>query len=202
MEDELLLGTTNRAKAERLRWVFDGLGFVLRDLPAGLGSGPNEDGSTFRENAERKAEHWSARLGGLVVATDGGMVVPGLGAAWDALRTARAAGPEADDLGRARHLLGLARGLDGDRRAVFWSEALALARDGRPVASWQAEGTRAVLVEQLDPDALLAGFWAASLCYLPTFGTTLAALDDEQRKRADPTWGRLREMVRDHFSSG
>ena len=64
------------------------------------------------------------------------------------------------------------------------------------VASWQAEGTKARLLDLVEPGSLRAGFWAASLCFLPEQGTTLASLSDEQLPQADPTWFGLREQVR------
>ena len=199
---ELLLATTNSAKAERLRWVFAGLGLRLRELPPDAGGGPDESGASFRENAELKACFWSQRFGGLVAASDGGMAIPDLGDRWNALRTARAAGPHAGDAERARHLLALAADLVGEQRAVFWSEGLALAENGRLLASWQADGTRALLVERCEPEDLKPGFWAASLCYLPSHGTTLARVPDDELRRLDRTWARLRELVRAYFGSG
>lgn len=166
------------------------------------GPGPDETGRRFCENAAIKACFWSGRLGGLAAASDGGLTVPALGEQWDALHTARAAGLGADDQARARHLLWLARNLVGDQRAAYWTEGLALARDGRPLASWQAEDTQAVLLERLDLKKLRPGFWAASLCYLPDRGITLAELGDEGLAEADPTWSRLRDQVREFVLSG
>jgi inosine/xanthosine triphosphate pyrophosphatase family protein len=199
---ELWLATSNPAKAERLRWVFQGLGLRPRSMPSLDISAPDEIESTFRENAELKATFWSGRLGGLAAASDGGMAIPALAAEWDEIRTGRAAGHQASDLERAQHLLRLARGLVGDERTILWSEALALARDGRLLASWKAEGTRALLVERVDPDQIRPGFWAASLSYLPAMGATLAWLTEEQLALADVTWSRLRELVQGFFSSG
>jgi inosine/xanthosine triphosphate pyrophosphatase family protein len=198
----LLLATTNPAKAERLRWVFSGLGFEIRQLEPLTGPGVEETGESFRQNAELKASYWSARNGGLAAATDGGLVIPGLGARWNALRTARAAGPAANDLDRARHLLALAAELQGEQRFVHWVEALALARDGVIETSWEARGTEAVLVDRLEPERIRPGFWAASLCYLPARQTTLADLDDQALAEADPTWSRLRDQVRAFVASG
>ena len=198
----LYLATTNPAKVERLRWVFAGLGLKPLPLPPGHGSGPDESGASFRENAELKARYWSKQISGLAVASDGGISIPALGARWDALRTARAAGEQADDEQRARHLLDLASTLSGEQRAAFWSEAAALARNGRLIVSWLAAGTEARLVEHIDSIYLRPGFWAASLCYLPELGTTLANLVDEQLPEADPTWADLRRQVRSYFGSG
>jgi XTP/dITP diphosphohydrolase len=198
----LLLATTNPTKAERLRWVFSGLGFELHQLDPSLGPVPEESGTSFRQNAELKASYWSAQHGGLAAATDGGLVVPGLGARWNALHTARAAGPAANDLDRARHLLALAADLQGEQRFVYWVEALALARDGTIETSWETRGAEAMLVERLEPRKIRPGFWAASLCYLPARQTTLADLDEQALAETDQTWSRLRDQVRAFAASG
>ena len=197
----LLLATTNPAKARRLRWVFEGLGAEPRHLPKGAGPAPEENGASFRANAELKACFWSKRMGGLAAASDGGLCIPALGAKWDALRTARAAGLGVDDRERAEQLLKLAEGLAGEQRTAFWTEALALARDGQLIASWEADGTKAVLMERFGPKDLRPGFWAASLCYVPSLGTTLATLNEQQLAEADLTWSSLRSQVTACFAS-
>lgn len=199
--ERLLLATTNPAKLERLRWVF-APHWPSVPLPSDAGPGPAETGDGFRANAELKAIYWSRSSGGLAAASDGGLTIPALGAAWQPLRTARSAGPGADDLTRARHLLELARSLRGEQRAAYWTEGLALARDGRLLRSWESSGTRAYLVESFEPTGLKPGFWAASLCYVPDFGKTLAELADEQLPKADPTWSGLRDRVQAYATSG
>jgi XTP/dITP diphosphohydrolase len=196
-----MLATTNPAKAEQLRWVFADLGLELRLLPPSDLAPPEENGATFAENAEIKARHWSRHFPMLVAASDGGMSIPALGSRWNALRTARAAGPAADDLTRARHLLRLCEHLEGAEREVFWSEALVLASHGRSLGAWTATGARAVLVEHFAPSDLRPGFWAASLCYLPELGATLAELPDSGLAPADSTWAALRTQVRAFFAS-
>jgi XTP/dITP diphosphohydrolase len=193
---ELVLATTNRAKAERLRWVFEGLGFRLRSLPPDATDGPEENGASFRENAMIKACYWSRRLGALAAASDGGLAIPALGSRWNALRTARAAGPNADDETKARHLLELTRGLKGEQRRVHWSEGLAIADNGALLASWEAAGTTALLLESLEEARIRPGFWAASLCYLPDRRRTLAELSEAELEEIDLTWTRLRTAVR------
>ena len=199
---ELLLATTNRAKADQLAWVFADSGLPVRTLPPDAGPGPAEQGRTFAENAEAKARYWSERYACLAAASDGGLVIPALGDRWDALRTARAAGPLAGDVDRAEHLLRLAQGLTGAEREVFWLEALAIGRDGQLLASWSARGERALLVESFEPARLRPGFWAASLCLVPGRGLTLAELPPEELARASGTWAELRRQVRAFVGSG
>ena len=197
---DLLLATSNPAKLERLGWVFSDLGLTLHPLRAEAGPAPDEEGASFADNAALKVEFWSRRYPYLVAASDGGLMIPALGERWNALRTARAAGLDASDVDRARHLLGLAAKLRGAEREVHWTEALAIGRDGRVLASWSAEGSRAILVETFEPDHLSVGFWAASLCFVPDRGLTLADLPEDDN--ATGTWAALRQRVRAYFSSG
>ena len=108
----------------------------------------------------------------------------------------------ADDLARARHLLALAADLRGPERGVFWTEALALARDGEVLESWAADGSHAILVDRFEPEDLEPGFWAASLCLVPDRGVSLARLPRSVRDQAGGTWGALRQRVRELFASG
>jgi XTP/dITP diphosphohydrolase len=199
--EPLLLATTNPAKLERLRWVFAGLRPV-RPLPADTPAPPDESGQTFRQNAELKARYWSSWAGGPAAASDGGLVIPALGDRWEALRTGRAAGPGATDSERAAHLLELAAGLVGEQRKVFWVEALAIAQAGALVKSWESSGTTAYLLSADRMPALKPGFWAASLCYVPALGKTLAELADEQLPEVDPTWSGLRDQIQADLASG
>jgi inosine/xanthosine triphosphate pyrophosphatase family protein len=196
MSESVLIATTNPAKSERLRWVLSDLGLEFRPLQAGTIPPPEENGADFRANAELKARYWSEQLGGVAAASDGGLVIPALGPRWNALQTARAAGPGADDIARANHLIALTSDLKGDQRTVFWREALAIAEDGKLLASWDSQGTRAQLVEAFEPGDLKPGFWAASLCRVPESGRTLAALGDAQLPEHDPTWTGLRQAVK------
>ncbi len=126
----LVVATRNPAKIAAIgRWLPR---HELRAAPHDISGETSETGSTVAANAVSKVETLSARLPGvLVVATDGGLLVPALGDRWDPLRTHRFAGPDASAANRARALLRLAGDLRGVDRAVGWREALAVAVDGR-----------------------------------------------------------------------
>jgi len=198
----ILLATRNPAKEAKLRWLLRGLSFAFatpREYPSV--AEPEEDGTTHRHVAAKKALFWSERASGLAIASDGGARVPALGVAWDSLLTRRAAGIDVEDRDRADHLLGLTRGLKGAQRSVVWVEGLALARGGELLASWEVEGALGRLVERYDPALIRGGFWMGGLLYLPRFGKVYAQLDPSELERADICWNELRRRVRAYFKA-
>lgn len=197
----LLLATTNAAKVERLRWALEGLGLsslTLRDVPE-LPT-IEETGATYEENAALKAVAASAAWGGLTVATDGGVTIPALGHQWDGLFTARAAGPDADDEARVRHLLQVMAGRKGEERRIYWTEALALADRGRLLANWSVAGNdQGYLAEDFRPEQVVQGFWVTTIWFYPHLGRRYFELTEDERVRLDTPWTGLRERLHEYF---
>ena len=166
---------------------------------AGEGEG-EEDEPSFEAIACGKARRWSAALPGeLVVATDGGLLMPGLGAAWDPRRTRRFAGAAVGDRERADALLALAAGLERDERRIDWREALAVARDGEVLTAWVAQGPTGLLAHDYDPTRIAQsnGFWIPELWVCPEFGgRRLAELSDAERGSRNDHWARLGAALR------
>ena len=100
---------------------------------------------------------------------------------------------------RARHLLLLMQGRKGDERRIAWTEAVALADQGKLLASWEESGNKAILTEEYDSTHGIPGFWVYSLWYYPRFGKRYVELSPEELERADLTWARVRERVRGYF---
>ena len=193
----MLLGTSNPAKQRKLAWLVEGLGYLLitpRELA--LADEPAEHGESHRQVAADKARFWSYHGGGLAIASDGGARIPALEDRWDSLLTRRAAGPAADDRDRAEHLLRLMRGRRGADRDVVWVEGLALARAGKLLVSWQAEGHLGRLVTRYEPSAIAGGFWMAGLLHVPRFDKLYARLSADELAQVDDAWNELRPRVR------
>ncbi len=93
-----------------------------------------EDGTTFEENAARKALAVWNRVGLPTLADDSGLEVDALGGA-PGVRSARYAGEGADDEANNRRLLQALRGAS-DRRARFVC-SLAVVRDGKVVRAFR-----------------------------------------------------------------
>ncbi|MEA2530757.1 MAG: XTP/dITP diphosphohydrolase, partial [Thermomicrobiales bacterium] len=194
----LTAATRNPAKVQELARLVAGLADVVPLPPdTHLNAAPDttvpEEGHSFEENAFAKAVFWSRRIGGgrVVIATDGGLLIPALGDRWNPMRTRRFAGESADDVGRAKALIALASELKGEQRLIAWQEALAVASDGAVLASWFATSEPGLLARDVDP-AMIAGgngFWIPALWICPDFeGRRLAELSPEELATRRDHW--------------
>jgi XTP/dITP diphosphohydrolase len=115
----LLIATTNPGKQREYR-------ALLRDVPAeivfpdelGITLEVEEDGATFHENAAKKARALAKVSGLPTLADDSGLELEALGGE-PGVRSARYAGPGADDPTRRAFLLEKLRGVPAPRSARF-----------------------------------------------------------------------------------
>jgi XTP/dITP diphosphohydrolase len=136
MTARIVLATRNRGKLIELRRILEGLDVELcsaEDL--GL-SEFDETGDTFVENALGKARAAATACGLPALADDSGLVIDQLDGE-PGVRSARYAGPRADDQANLRLVLERLRSRPG-RTARFVCVAALVAPDGR---EWTAEGT-------------------------------------------------------------
>ena len=202
----ILLATGNADKQRMLRWLLDGLP-VRPVTPAewGVSADPDESGNSHRAIAEAKAAEWSRAAGGIrAIASDGGLLVPALGANWESRYTRRFAGPAADDAERQRRLLALLEPYAGADRNAAFVEALAIAADGQTIASWEVSGATGRIVDSLDDagDATDgSGFWVFPLWYFAEYGRTYDRLTESERAALGDHWHSLRQLVRAEFAN-
>ena len=200
----VLLGTGNGDKQRMLGWLLEGLP-VRPVTPAewGVSVDADESGESHRTIAEAKAAEWSRAAGGIMaMASDGGLVAPALGANWESRYTRRFAGPAADDGERQRRLLELLEPYAGADRNAAFVEALAIAEEGRIIASWEVSGATGRIVESLDDagDATDgSGFWVFPLWYFAEYGRTYDRLTESERAALGDHWHTLRGLVRAEF---
>ena len=199
----IIAATRNPSKIAQVARLIAGIAEVV---PPPIDGAPPvvddaEGGDSFAAIARAKALAWSRALppDALVVATDGGLLVPALGASWDPLRTRRFAGENASNRQRADGLLHLAVDLDGDDRRILWREGLAVARDRRVLAAWEAAGPPGLLARNAGPAALVVpdGFWIPTIWLCPEFNNRrLADLTPAEAATRDDHWARLRRPLR------
>ncbi len=189
--------TRNPDKAKRIRALLDGLDVDIADGAALTGApDPPEDDQSHLAIATAKAAAWSRALGGLAVASDGGLVIPALGDGWSSLITRRGTGADVSDEERGARLLRRMRGLDGERRACRWTEAVAVAREGELLGAWEASGLDgAIALDYAPPPGGTNGFWVSALWVTPHGVRRWALSSGEERALGDP-WAALRAPVR------
>lgn len=131
-----VLATANPHKAGEIRAVLDasGLGLELVARPTDLPP-VDETGATLEDNARLKARAVRDGTGEPAIADDTGLEVDALGGA-PGVRSARFAGPDADDADNLSLLLGRLEGVPLERRrARFVTVAVAAFPDGRELAA-------------------------------------------------------------------
>ena len=188
----LIAGTTNAAKAEHLRALCAGLD-VDWVSSASTAEAPDVDetGDSHIANAVRKAVAWSRAYAVAALASDGGLAIPALGDGWRSLLTRRATGGNVSDEEHAARLLRRMQGLQGTRREAYWTEAVAVARDGALIQAWEAVGLRGLIAEDYrPPPAGPGGFWARGL-WTTHDGRRHWELSLAGLAEADDPWSRL-----------
>ncbi len=193
----LYLASLNPGKLREFRQPASAFGFSIEPVPR-IQSLPRctEDGTSFEENARKKALHYSRLVPGLVFADDSGISVNALGGA-PGIYSARYAGPDADDAANNEKLLQELR-LGGARdaarspgRAARYVCVIALAEEGqiRIVAQGKAEGS---ILEAPRGDG---GFGYDPLFYYPPLGKTFAELTPDEKFKVSHRGEAFRKLL-------
>jgi XTP/dITP diphosphohydrolase len=123
----LVLATRNLKKRQEIEEILGDLGLDLHDLSR-YASAPEvvEDGTTFEDNARKKASETALAAGHWALGEDSGLVVPGLNGR-PGVYSARYAGKQGDDDANNARLLAELAPLPPDRRAAYYVCTAALA---------------------------------------------------------------------------
>lgn len=147
---------------------------ILSMREAGIEHETLEDGSTFMENAEKKAREMAQISGCCALADDSGLCVDALDGG-PGIFSARFSGVHGDDAANNRLLLEKLEGVED--RAAHYTCAMVLARpDGSIV---EAEGY--LYGEIAHEEAGSNGFGYDPLFYLPERGCTTAQISSEEK---------------------
>ena len=127
---KLLIATNNPGKVREYQELLEDLPIAVEiTYPAqeGLALEVEESGETFEENARLKALAFAQASGLLTLADDSGLEVDALDGA-PGVRSARYAGPDANDVDRYRKLLGELAGVPATQRSARFRCVVALAQ--------------------------------------------------------------------------
>ena len=186
---KLIIASNNAHKLVEIKAILGGVFEEILSMgEAGIRHETVEDGSTFMENAEKKAREIMELSGCCALADDSGLCVDALDGA-PGIFSARFSGTHGDDKANNRLLLEKLRGA-ADRKAHYVC-AMALVRpDGSAV---RAEGYlhgHIGLEEQGDN-----GFGYDPLFYLPDYGCTVAQMPPEEKNRVSHRAEALHTLV-------
>ena len=172
---KLILASNNAHKLIEIRAIL-GSEFdqILSMREAGIDHETVEDGSTFLENAEKKAREIMEISGCCALADDSGLCVDALGGA-PGIYSARFSGVHGDDEANNRKLLHDLEGVE-DRSAHFACAMVLVRPDGSVV---RAEGRMDGVIAH--EEAGIYGFGYDSLFYLPERGCTSAQLSPAEK---------------------
>ena len=196
---EIVVATGNPHKVEEIRQILAELGvrvLSLADLKSNDLPEPEEDGSTFEENARIKATQYARAVHRMVIADDSGLSVDALGGApgvfsarWSGLGVTR---EERDHANNAK----LLAELDGiptvSRTARFVCAMCLTAEDGAILAETRGEFLGSIGTSARGRN----GFGYDPLFIVDTSGRTSAELSSEQKNRRSHRGMATREMAR------
>ena len=187
----LYLASANRGKLREFQEAAAAQGVRVEPIP-GIHNLPtcDEDGATYEDNARKKALHYSALVKGLVFADDSGISVDALGGAPGA-RSARYAGPDANDAENNQKLLAELRSVEGPgasesggerSRAVSCRGAhyvcvIVLAEQGRVVTTVEGRAEGVII----DQPRGTGGFGYDPYFFYPPLGRTFAELTPQEK---------------------
>jgi XTP/dITP diphosphohydrolase len=186
----VLIATSNAGKLRDFSGAAAVHGIEIAGIP-NFASLPTvvEDGSTFEENARKKAEEYSQYVPGeIVVADDSGLEIDALNGE-PGVHSARYAAPDlhgqqpheananTDDEANNARVLRELRNVSPERRTGRFVCLLAAARDGKTLATFRGKAEGIIL----DAPRGTNGFGYDPLFYFPSIKKTFAELSAEEK---------------------
>jgi XTP/dITP diphosphohydrolase len=195
----ILVATSNPGKLRDFTGAAAPYGITIATIP-NFSSLPQviEDGTTFEENARKKAESYSLALPGeLVLADDSGLEIDALGGA-PGVHSARYAADDphaaecnTDDEANNAKVLRELRDVQQQERTGRFICVLAIARDSHTLQTFR--GTAEGLI--LDAPRGHNGFGYDPLFFFPAIQKTFAELDAEEKSRFSHRGAAFRQLL-------
>jgi XTP/dITP diphosphohydrolase len=176
---KILIGTNNLGKQKEIYAILSELkAEMITPTMLGLRLDVEEDGSTYQENAAKKAVAFAQASGLISLADDTGLEVEALNGAPGLYSARFAPGAQATDADRRNYLLQRLQNHPQPWQARFRC-ILAIAKPGGSVAF-----TEGICQGEIIPDERgLHGFGYDSIFLIPSIGRTMAELSMEEKNQ-------------------
>ncbi|WP_045226667.1 RdgB/HAM1 family non-canonical purine NTP pyrophosphatase [Methyloterricola oryzae] len=180
MGNSFVLASSNPGKLREFQALLAPMGAEIAALSAFTATQADETGATFLENALIKARHAALCSGLPAIADDSGLEVDALAGA-PGVRSARFAGPDADDAANNAKLLQALSCVPEAQRLARFRCVLVFLRHADDASPVIAQGVWVGRIA-LSPGGR-GGFGYDPLFFLPELGCTAAELESEIKNR-------------------
>ncbi|MBD9009012.1 MAG: XTP/dITP diphosphatase [Clostridiales bacterium] len=168
-----VLASKNKHKADEIKTILGGGFDVITQTEAGAGDiSVVEDGTTFEENAVKKAETIMRATGKPTIADDSGLCVDFLGGA-PGVYTARYAGEHATDQENIEKLMTALNGVTFDKRGARFVCVIAFSRPGEETVTFRGECDGFISLKPMGN----GGFGYDPVFYVERYNKTMAELE-------------------------
>jgi XTP/dITP diphosphohydrolase len=177
--NRLLIATNNQGKVREIKKILDGVYSEILSLKdAGIQIDVVEDGSSFYENALKKAVTISKMVDCDVLADDSGLCVDALGGA-PGIYSARFAGENATDEKNNNKLIDLIKKIDPEKRQAKFVCSMVMARAGNELMHVEGEVYGDILTKPRGE----GGFGYDPLFYVESYCKTFGELDADIKNK-------------------
>jgi len=175
---KLLIATNNKGKVEEIQNLLKGIGIELvTPNQVGIRLHVEEDGSTYAENAEKKAFAFSRASGLISLADDSGLEVDALGGVPGLYSNRYLSKPNATDSDRRAYLLKNLKGKPRPWAATFHA-TIAIAIPGMPSVRFATGVCRGEIIPE---ERGTGGFGYDPIFFIPKTNRTMAELSMEEK---------------------
>lgn len=191
---DILIGTKNPYKAEEMISLLDGIKNLKIHYLDEITNKPTieEDQISLKGNAEKKATAISKYTDYFVLTSDGGVDIPGLGDKWNILKNQRTVGEDKTDREKVNVLINLMRGLKGEERKCIDHFAIALAKNGQSIWSFEDIYNRDYIVEKPAKRKIPKGKWMSFVWFCPQYQKVLADLNEDEKQEVRKQANRIK----------
>ena len=195
---DILIGTKNQYKATEIVSFLERSPYLKIHFldKLNLDVKVEEDQKTLKKNAEKKAIEISKLTDFYVLASDGGVDIPGLGEKWNILRNQRIVGEDKTDVEKAENLLSLMKGLKGEKRKASYHLALALAKKSRLIWSTEQISDNGFISQELPNRNIPLYRWMGHLWYYPQYKKVFNKLSEEEKSEVRKQGVGIRRSLR------
>lgn len=195
---DILIGTKNPYKVEEMISLLNGIKNIKIHYLDEIKNKPiiEEDQASLKGNAEKKAIEISKHTNYFVLASDGGVDIPGLGKKWDIMKNQRTVGENKTDQEKVTVLINLMMGLKGENRKCIYHLGLALAKQGKLIWSFEDIYDSGYIIEKPSESEIPMGRWMGFVWFYPQFQKVYTDLNQQELIKIRKNGIKIKEYLR------